>query len=153
MVFWVYFHSYWSYITRSSYSNFGYLHDFPQCLHWFYPLIHLGFHALLFLLILPPVSSNVKNIIHNFDDMALKFKTPLCLYIYLNFLFVWYISFIKLEKYFIKLRPSILIYPTLPPHQLSTTRGLSLYLFWTGLRGPVAFSLLGGWVPNPEQIP
>ena len=30
IVFWVYCHYYWSQITRSSYSIFGYLHDFPN---------------------------------------------------------------------------------------------------------------------------
>ena len=122
-------------------------------MNWFYPLIHLGFHPLLFMLIQLLVSSYVKSIIHKLDHNALKFKTPLCLYIYMDFWFVCYISFIKLDKWFIILRPSSLIYPSLPPHQFSTTRFLSLYLLWTGLRGPIEFLLLGGWVPNLEQRP
>ena len=153
MVFWSYWHSCWSYITISSYaiieylhdftqclhwfyplirlgfylilflllrlpvsSNvqiiihklvplqdhnitfFGYLQDFPQCMHWFYPLIHLGFHSLLFLLLGLFVFSNVQIIIHKLYRKALKFKIPLCLYIYLNLWFVCYIPFIKLDK-------------------------------------------------------
>ena len=144
MVFWGYFHSYWSYIKISSYSILGYLHSFRQCLHWFYPLIHLGFHPLPFLLLQLLVSSNVQIIIHKLVPLqyhqiplsdisilspnsalilpthppwfsptpvsdstnsdiiqctkALTLKNPICLYIYLNFWFICYISFIKLDK-------------------------------------------------------
>ena len=47
IVLWGYFQYYWSYITRSSYCIFGYLHDFYQCMHWFYPITHLGFNPPL----------------------------------------------------------------------------------------------------------
>ena len=115
-------HRYWSYITISSYSILGYLHNFPQCLHLFYPLIHLGFYPLSFLLLLIMVSYNVQIIIHELDHKYLKTKTPMRICIYLTYLFVCYSLFISLDIYNIPLRPSILIYPTLPPHYFSTTR-------------------------------
>ena len=64
MVLWGYCHSYCRYIPRSSYSIFWYLHDFPQCLHWFCLLVHIRFHTLLFLLLQLMVSSNAQIIIH-----------------------------------------------------------------------------------------
>ena len=72
MFFWGWIHHYWNYITISSYSILGYLNNFSQCLHWFYPPIHLGFHPLSFLLLLILVSSSVQIINHKLDYKYLK---------------------------------------------------------------------------------